>query len=162
MLLNGLREYSQRRARDSGFATTDQLLNPAWSLSNPAIPFSVTHTDCSNRRLSILETRIISHGIRVNIVSPGYVETEQSGVHPPAVRKFHEDSVPLRRVSPFVTLRRALQANRTPPALCINVVLSTQGTSSSRLIALVRAFGLHDRIRSVCRRRDVDLVDHPT
>ena len=39
-----------------------------------------------------------SHGIRVNIVSPGYVETEQSGVHAPAVRKFHEDSVPLRRV----------------------------------------------------------------
>ncbi|KAG7531976.1 hypothetical protein FFLO_03983 [Filobasidium floriforme] len=39
------------------------------------------------------------HGIRVNIVSPGYVETEQSGVHAPAVRKFHEDSVPLRRYS---------------------------------------------------------------
>jgi NAD(P)-dependent dehydrogenase (short-subunit alcohol dehydrogenase family) len=38
------------------------------------------------------------YSIRVNIVSPGYVKTEQSGVHPEAVRKFHCDSVPLGRV----------------------------------------------------------------
>lgn len=40
----------------------------------------------------------VSYGIRVNIVSPGYVKTEQSGVHPEEVRKFQCDSVPLGRV----------------------------------------------------------------
>jgi len=39
------------------------------------------------------------HSIRVNIVSPGYVATEQSGVHPKEVRQFHEASVPLGRYS---------------------------------------------------------------
>ncbi|KAF8505028.1 NADP-dependent mannitol dehydrogenase [Hysterangium stoloniferum] len=39
------------------------------------------------------------HSIRVNIVSPGYVATEQSGVHPPEVRKFQAASVPLGRYS---------------------------------------------------------------
>ncbi|GJJ16007.1 hypothetical protein Clacol_010286 [Clathrus columnatus] len=38
------------------------------------------------------------HGIRVNILSPGYVTTEQSGVHPQAVREFQASSVPLGRV----------------------------------------------------------------
>jgi len=39
------------------------------------------------------------YGIRLNIVSPGYVETEQSGVHPKETRAFHEASVPLGRYS---------------------------------------------------------------
>ncbi|KAI5452833.1 hypothetical protein NCC49_006373 [Naganishia albida] len=39
------------------------------------------------------------YGIRVNIVSPGYVKTEQSGVHPEEVRKFQCESVPLGRYS---------------------------------------------------------------
>lgn len=41
----------------------------------------------------------ISYNIRVNILSPGYVSTEQSGVHPKAVREFQASSVPLGRVS---------------------------------------------------------------
>lgn len=51
------------------------------------------------------------HGIRVNIVSPGYVETEQSGVHAPEVRKFHESSVPLGRYSQ--------PKEQTPPVLLL-------------------------------------------
>ncbi|KAJ9105194.1 hypothetical protein QFC20_004329 [Naganishia adeliensis] len=43
------------------------------------------------------------YGIRVNIVSPGYVKTEQSGVHPEEVRKFQCDSVPLGRHSSYQT-----------------------------------------------------------
>ncbi|GHJ85134.1 hypothetical protein NliqN6_1536 [Naganishia liquefaciens] len=39
------------------------------------------------------------YGIRVNIVSPGYVMTEQSGVHPKEVREFQSNSVPLGRYS---------------------------------------------------------------
>jgi len=39
------------------------------------------------------------HNIRVNILSPGYVSTEQSGVHPKEVRQFQEASVPLGRYS---------------------------------------------------------------
>lgn len=33
------------------------------------------------------------------MLSPGYVSTEQSGVHPKAVREFQASSVPLGRVS---------------------------------------------------------------
>ncbi|KAN0062089.1 hypothetical protein ACQY0O_005606 [Thecaphora frezii] len=39
------------------------------------------------------------YGIRVNMVSPGYVRTEQSGVHPEEARRFQAASVPLERVS---------------------------------------------------------------
>lgn len=39
------------------------------------------------------------HGIRVNIVSPGYVKTEQSGVHPQEARDFQAASTPLGRYS---------------------------------------------------------------
>ncbi|EPQ29750.1 uncharacterized protein PFL1_02969 [Pseudozyma flocculosa PF-1] len=39
------------------------------------------------------------YGIRVNMVSPGYVRTEQSGVHPEEARRFQAASVPLQRYS---------------------------------------------------------------
>ncbi|PWN52224.1 putative NADP-dependent mannitol dehydrogenase [Violaceomyces palustris] len=39
------------------------------------------------------------YGIRVNIVSPGYVKTEQSGVHSEEARAFQAASVPLQRYS---------------------------------------------------------------
>lgn len=39
------------------------------------------------------------HGIRVNLVAPGYVKTDQSGVHPEEARQFQAASVPLQRVS---------------------------------------------------------------
>jgi len=39
------------------------------------------------------------YNIRVNIISPGYVSTEQSGVHPKEVCEFQEASVPLGRYS---------------------------------------------------------------
>ncbi|KAF8583211.1 NAD(P)-binding protein [Ramaria rubella] len=40
-----------------------------------------------------------THNIRVNIISPGYVATEQSGVHPQEVRDFQAASIPLGRYS---------------------------------------------------------------
>ncbi|KIJ44741.1 hypothetical protein M422DRAFT_75275 [Sphaerobolus stellatus SS14] len=39
------------------------------------------------------------YNIRVNILSPGYVLTEQSGVHPKEVRQFQEASIPMGRYS---------------------------------------------------------------
>ncbi|KAJ9117434.1 hypothetical protein QFC22_004284 [Naganishia vaughanmartiniae] len=62
------------------------------------------------------------HGIRVNIVSPGYVATEQSGVHPKEVREFQSASVPLGRYSE--------PAEQTPQVLLLLSEVSSYQTGS--------------------------------
>ncbi|KAJ9098112.1 hypothetical protein QFC21_004441 [Naganishia friedmannii] len=62
------------------------------------------------------------HGIRVNIVSPGYVATEQSGVHPKDVREFQSASVPLGRYSE--------PAEQTPQVLLLLSEVSSYQTGS--------------------------------
>lgn len=77
---------------------SSQIYNMAEGICKP-----LTHVFYNSSKAAVsslgkaLAAEWAPYNIRVNILSPGYVSTEQSGVHPKAVREFQASSVPLGR-----------------------------------------------------------------